>query len=244
MMSEKRRRSPKRQAAIITAVYVILMAALVLVRFPATVNEIAVRYKSENVSPALDQNGNEILNQFGEPVTLDLQIHYDQGKGYQYEKKGNTVINQMNAGLPEDGTALFHVCMDGKQEQLYNLNTLDVGMKKLRIDLLNQPGSVLISSVEFLKDGQVKAEWTAQELMKNSSFSGDVDEEKTGLTDGGLLVVSKGSDAFLEIETGFGTQYHHLFYRFGLVNILLMLFYTAAYAFYLFRHQISAWIRR
>lgn len=243
-MSKRKQHNVKKQIAIVTAIYLILMIALVLVRFPVTVNQIVVNYRSEQVSPALNENGDQILNGFGEPVTLDLQVYYDQGKGYQYEKKGSPVINQMNAALPEEGKALFHVCMDGKQEQLYNLNTLDVGMKKLRIDTLQQPGEILISSVQFLKDGKVEAEWTAKELFENSTLSPDLNEEQTALTEEGLLVVSNGNDGFLEIETGFGTEYHHLFYRFGIVNILLMLFYTAIYCFYLFRHQISAWIRR
>lgn len=217
-MSKTKTAHSGRMKIISTIVYLVLVAALIWIRFPVTIDRIAIDYTGElTISQAQDTHGNFIIE--------DLSLLYDQGDGYVYEGKVNgkkqTVTNSIQA-VQQDDHALLMVYQDGDPTLLTKLNSL-IGLKQLRLNLPQEP--IQLNEIQFYYGNRLVRTISSQEIQEQF-----IPHNAELILDGGnLMVEPTGEDAYLEIDAGFGSWFYHLTHTFSFANIAMILVFTILY---------------
>ena len=217
----------KKKNIIYTTLFVLIVILLLIIRFPKTVDTIKLDYNSENLNFVVQENVQ---------TTNDLKISYDQGKGYSYYNKTKKidVFNDMLPKSATNETALFEVYERGNKQYTTNLNTINIGLKKLKLTIPNIDGNFELSKISFFNGAKEVASISAKDLQ------GIVTPTNTKMElDGDILKFTDiKQDAYIEINTSFNSIYHKELSHFGIPNVFLILIVVIIYFFVCHRNKL------
>lgn len=212
---------------IYTIIYILLITLFIIIRFPKTVDIIKLNYSDENLN---------FIQEEQIQTTHDLKLSYDNGKGFSYfDKTKNTdILNDILPLSATTKTAIFEIYERGNKVYKTNLNTIDIGLKKLKLTLPNIDGNFEISSIVFFNGAKEVSSINAQQLSQmitpknaNMKLKGDV-----------LRFTDIKEDSFIEINTSYNSPYNKALSHFGIPNIFLILLITIIYVFMGYRYKI------
>ena len=219
-MAKTKQSHPLRLKIISTAVYVLLMAALILIRFPITIDQALLRYTGAELPVS------EVQDTHGNPVLPDLSLMYDAGDGYVYEGKVSgktqTVTNSIRA-VQQGDAALFTIYQDGDPTLITNLNSL-VGLRSLRLNLPADQ-SITLQALEFYHGDQLVRTISPEDFGTQFTI-----HDAEFIQDGENLIVSPtGEDPYLEVDASSGSWFHKLTHSFSFANVAMMVIFTVIY---------------
>lgn len=217
----------KKKSIIYTIIFILVLILLVFIKFPKTVDNIKLNYKTENINIVVEEKIE---------TTKDFKLSYDQGKGYLYynKTKKTDVFNDIFPSSATKETAIFDIYERGNKQYSTNLNTINVGLKKLKLTIPNIDGNFELSNITFFNGAKEVAVIDAKELSKIATPS----NTKMELSDNSLKFTDIKDNASIEIKTSFNSIYHKKLSSFGIPNIFLIILVSLIYVFVCHRNKI------